>query len=45
MDISKAKQYQNVQERGFNGHFEGGAAPKCPIRNKKSHGHSRDFFT
>ncbi|WP_260983613.1 MULTISPECIES: hypothetical protein [Bacillaceae] len=30
MDISKAEQRQNVQERGFNGHFEGGAAPKCP---------------
>ncbi|WP_222125076.1 hypothetical protein, partial [Cytobacillus oceanisediminis] len=32
MDISKAEQRQNVQERGFNGHFEGGAAPRCPKR-------------
>jgi hypothetical protein len=30
MDISKVEQRQNVQERGFNGHFEGGAASKCP---------------
>jgi uncharacterized protein (DUF952 family) len=30
MDISKAEQRQNVQERRFNGHFKGGAAPKCP---------------
>ncbi|ESU31262.1 hypothetical protein G3A_17950 [Bacillus sp. 17376] len=32
MDISKAKQRQNVQERGVNGHFKGEAAPKCPIK-------------
>jgi hypothetical protein len=30
MDIPKAKQPQNVQERRFNGHFEGEAASKCP---------------
>jgi hypothetical protein len=30
MDISKVKQRQNVQERGFNGYFEGEAVPKCP---------------
>jgi len=30
MDISEAEQSQNVQERGFNGHFGGGAEPKCP---------------
>ena len=30
IDISKAGQRQNVQERGFNRHFEGGAMPKCP---------------
>ncbi len=29
MDILKGKQPQNVQERRFNGHFEGGEAPKC----------------
>ena len=39
IDISKAEQPQNVQERGFNRHFKGGAMPQ----NVQERGFNRHF--